>query len=165
MISFVIDETHLRRLSTNARNELLRVLQADLDEVRTQFHGEDWAPDRDMSYPLSLEEAKALVRGITGAGRDILRVFATNADGDIGYAELDELLRTTGYTDYEDLGQDISTITQSMRSVTGNGDGWLFNWRPDDWDWDESSSTYKRGAYFISGPAVETLREAFGMTT
>jgi len=163
MASFVIDDTHLSRLSPSARNELLRVIQADLDDVRDQFHAQDWAPDRDVSYPLSLEEAEALVRGISAAGRDILRVFAKNADGDVGYAELEELLTTTGYTDYEHLGQDISTITHSLRSVTGNGDGWLFNWRPDDWEWDETSNTYKRGAYFISGPAVGTLRKAFGM--
>lgn len=163
MASFVIDDTHLSRLSLSARNELLRIIQADLDDLRAHFHGQDWAPDRDMSYPLSLEEAEALVRGITGAGRDILRVFAKNADGDVGYAELEELLTTTGYTDYEHLGQDISTITHSLRSVTGDSDGWLFNWRPDDWEWDEASNTYKRGAYFISGPAVGTLRKAFGM--
>ena len=129
MTSFIIDESHLNRLSPKARQEVLAVLRADLDELEASFLDSEWAPDRDTSYPLTVEDARVLIRGVAGAGEELLRVFALNYDGETGRASLQDLLEATGHTDYQHLGQDISTITQSLRSITGNSDAWLFNWR------------------------------------
>ncbi len=64
---------------------------------------------------------------------------------------------------YEELGQEVSAITQRMHGATGNTDAWLFNWHAKDWQWDEGKSTYVRGRYFISGPAIDALRSAFSI--
>jgi len=64
---------------------------------------------------------------------------------------------------YEQLGQEVSAITQRMHSATGNADAWLFNWHAKDWQWDEGKNTYVKGRYFISTPAIESLRSAFGI--
>jgi len=165
MVSFIIDDTHLRRLSPTARHELLKLLAADFSQLRTEFADRAWAPDKDMSYPLTPDEARVLIRGITDAGRKMLRVFARNFDGQIGRGEVQALMATTGHTDYEQLSQEVSGITQSLRSITGNYDAWLFNFRADDWVWDETSGTYAKGQYFISGPAILSLRQAFGIGT
>jgi hypothetical protein len=90
-------------------------------------------------------------------------VFARNFDGQIGHAGLEELLASGGYERYDDLGQEISRITRQLRGITQNGDAWLVNWRARDWHWDEASQTYTAGAFFISGAAVPSLREAFGI--
>lgn len=163
MVSFVIDESHLRRLSPSARQELLKLLAADAVQLRAEFAGRDWAPDRDLSYPLTPEEARILIRGISEAGRQMLRVFARSFDGEVGRGEVHALMEATGHDHYEQLSQEISATTQSLRSITGNYDAWLFNFRAEDWVWDEESRNYTRGQYFISGPAILSLRQAFGM--
>jgi len=161
MVSYVIDDEDLRRLSPSARGEVLRLLRGDLDALRRIYAAEDWTPDRDVSYPLSDEEAQLLARGVTHAAREALHVFAQHYDGEVGRASIDQLLKATGHERYEDIGIEIASITQSVRTITGNTDAWLFNWRPEDWDWDEASQHYTAGSYFISGPAVRALRRAF----
>ena len=37
------------------------------------------------------------------------------------------------------------------------------NWHAKEWVWDEHENTYVRGRYFISGPAIESLRSAFSI--
>lgn len=163
MTSFIIDESQLQRLSPGARRELLHILDEDLSRVFAGDAGVDWTPDRDESYPLSLDEARALIRHMPQPGRETLRVFARNYDGQTGKADLNELLEITGHAGHTEVGEDISAITRSLRRITGNRDAWLVNWRTEDWIWNEHDNTYETGVYFISGPAVESLREALGM--
>lgn len=40
---------------------------------------------------------------------------------------------------------------------------WRIRWHPKDWEWDEHENTYVRGRYFISAPAIDSLRAAFGI--
>jgi hypothetical protein len=163
MTGFYIDETHLQRLTPGARRELLDILSAEIADLKTSFRDLSWDPEDNVSYPLSEDEAIALIRSLDEPGRKILRVFARNFDGQIGHAELEELLAAGGYQSYDDLGQEISRITRQLRGITHNGDAWLVNWRARDWHWDEASQTYTAGAFFISGAAVPSLREAFGI--
>lgn len=163
MAEFVINETHLRRLTPSARQELLRVLQEDFSQMRAEFSDRAWTPDRDISYPLTPEEARVLVRGVSEAARRMLRVFARNYDGEIGRGEVNELMQATGHTLYEQLSQEVSGVTQSLRSVSGNYDAWLFNFRAEDWVWDDATRSYSKGSYFISGTAIQSLRQAFGI--
>jgi len=162
MTSFVIDETHLRRLSPSARHELLRLIATDVSELRAEFVTREWSADRDISYPLSAEEARVLIRGVTEAGRNVLKVIARNFDGERGHGEVGALLEATGCQTYQQLGTEIAGVTHSVRSITGNHDAWIFNFRAEDWIWDEATSTYTKGRYFISGAAIRSLRLAFG---
>lgn len=165
MTSFVVDESQLERLSPGARRELLQILEEDCSRIAAEFAEVDWTSDRDESYPLSVDEARALIRHIHQAERETLRVFARNYDGEIGKADLKELLDATGHTGYRPLGEDISSITQSLRRITGHRDAWLLNWRGEDWIWNEDGKTYDAGRYFISGTAAESLRTAFGIAS
>ena len=163
MTGFYIDESHLDRLSPGARREVLDVLDAQISDLKAEFHDLGWDPEGNVSYPLSEDEAVALIRGLEDPGRKVLRVFAQNYDGHYGNGELNALLEAGGFEGYAELGQENSHITRRLRGIVQNNDAWLFNWRSRDWNWDESGQTYTAGAFFISGPAVLALREAFGL--
>lgn len=165
MTGFFIDESVLKRLTPGARRELLDILSAEISDIKARFHDLSWDPEDNVSFPLSDEEAVALVRSLDEPGRKILRVFARNFDGHAGHGELKDLLDAGGYSRYDELGQEISHITRRLRGITQNNDAWLINWRSRDWHWDESTQTYTSGAFFISGPSIAALREAFGIRT
>ncbi len=163
MTSFIIDESHLQQLSPEARSELLEILGAEIADLKSEFADTDWDPEGNKSYPLSAEEARVLIRGLGQPAKSLLRTFCRNYDGKTGAGDLEEMLRATGIEGYEALGQEISAITQRMHGATGNPDAWLFNWHARDWEWDADKNTYLRGRYFISGPAMSSLRSAFGI--
>ena len=163
MVSFIIDESHLRQLSAEARNELLQIIGAELAEIKSELADQDWDPEGNKSYPLSGDEARVLIRGLGQPAKSLLRTFCLNYDGKVGSGDLEEMLSSTGIEGYEDLGQEVSTITHRMHGATGNPDAWLFNWHAQDWQWDDAKNTYVRGRYFISGPAIESLRSAFSI--
>jgi hypothetical protein len=165
MPSFIIDDSHLQRLSSDARRELLQLLATELSEVRRQFADREWDPEGAASYPLHEEEAHHFVRGLQEEERRLLRVFCRNFDGHAGTANLDEMFQATGIDPehYDELGRLVASLTQRLRSVTHNTDAWLFNWRSRDWEWTESEGTYAKGTYFISSPSIVSLRRAFGM--
>ena len=163
MVSFVIDEEHLRALSPSARHEVLRVLAGQIDEIKAHIADIEWYPDRDLSYPIDPEQARMLIRGQLAPMRRALRVFCANFDGEIGSAALDDLLAATRHTDHDQLGSDITTLTQSLRGITGDRDAWLINWRAEDWEWDDALNRYVKGRYFISGPAIRSLRQALSI--
>ena len=163
MVSFIIDESHLRKLSAGTRNELLQVIGAELIELREEFADRDWDPEGNTSYPLSDEEARVLVRGLDHGAKNLLRTFCLNYDGKVGGADLQEMLGAAGIDGYDELSSKISLITQRMHSAAENPDAWLFNWHARDWEWDEHENTYVRGRLFISGPAIESLRRAFSI--
>jgi hypothetical protein len=163
VISFIIDESHLRQLSAEARSELLQVIGAELADLKSEFADREWDPEGNKSYPLSADEARVLIRGMGQPGKSLLRTFCLNYDGKVGSTDLDEMLLSAGIKGYEDLGHEVSAITQRMHSATGNPDAWLFNWHARDWQWDDGKNTYVRGRYFISGPAIDALRSAFSI--
>lgn len=163
MTGFFIDESHLQRLTPGARRELLDLLSAEISELKAGYRDLGWDPEDNYSYPLTESEAVALVRALDEAGRNLLRVFARNVENGIGQGELTALLKAGGFERYEDLGQEIAHITRRLRGITQNNDAWLINWRARDWHWDESSQSYTAGAFYISGPAISALREAFGI--
>ncbi len=163
MVSFIIDESHLRQLSTEARSELLQIIGAELADLESELADRDWDPEGNKSYPLSADEARVLIRGLEQSAKNLLRTFCLNYDGKVGSGELEEMLRATGIEDYEELGQQVSVITQRMHGASGNPDAWLFNWHARDWQWDEERNTYLQGRYFISAPAIDSLRTAFGI--
>lgn len=165
MTGFYIDETHLQKLTPGARRELLDILSAEISDLKTSFRDLSWDPEDNVSYPLSEDEAIALIRSLDEPGKKVLRVFARNFDGHVGRADLKDLLAVGDFQRYDDLGQEISRITRQLRGITQNADAWLINWRAKDWHWDEASQTYTSGAFFISGAAIHALREAFGIRT
>ena len=165
MTGFFIDETHLQKLTPGARRELLEILSAEISDLKTSFHDLSWDPEDNFSYPLSEDEAIALIRSLDEPGKKALRVFARNFDGHVGRADLKDLLAAGNFQRYDELGQEISRITRQLRGITQNADAWLINWRAKDWHWDETSQTYTSGAFFISGTAIHALREAFGIRT
>ena len=163
MTGFFIDETHLQKLTPGARRELLEILSAEISNLKTSFYDLSWDPEDNVSFPLSEDEAIALIRSLDEPGKKVLRVFARNFDGQIGRADLNDLLAAGNFQRYDELGQEISRITRQLRGITQNADAWLINWRARDWHWDEASQTYTSGAFFISGTAIHALREAFGI--
>ena len=163
MAMFIVDDGHLARLTPATRRELLLVLAADAEEVRARYAASDWQPDGIQSYPLTVEEAELLVHGIPEPALAALKTFATNYDGKRGTATFKQLLEATGHTKVENIGRQISWIELRLRTVTANHDAWLVTWRQSDWKWDEKKQLYTRGKYFISGPAVESLRQVFGL--
>lgn len=163
MTGFYIDELHLQRLTPGARRELLDLLSADIAALRAGFQDLGWDPEDNVSYPLTEDEAVALIRALDDAGRNVLRVFARNVDGNVAHGELTALLAAGGFQRYEELGHEISHITRRLRGITQNNDAWLINWRARDWHWDEATQTYTQGSFYISGPSVAALREGFGM--
>ena len=163
MVSFIIDEHHLRQLSPEARSELLQIIGVELAELENELADRDWDPEGTKSYPLNTDEARVLIRGLGQPAKSLLRTFCLNYDGKTGIGDLPEMLETAGIEGYEELGHEISAITQRMHTATGNPDAWLFNWHALDWEWDEKKSTYAKGRYYISGPAIDSLRSTFGI--
>jgi len=163
VVSFVIDENHLRQLSPEARNELLQILGIELADLRDEFADREWDPEGNKSYPLSAEEARLLIRGLAQPAKSLLRTFCLHYDGKVGSGELGDMLDSAGIDSYEQLGHEVSAVTQRMHSATGNADAWLFNWHAKDWHWDEGKNTYVQGRYYISTPAIDSLRIAFGI--
>ena len=163
MVSFIIDESHLRQLSAEARSELLQIIGAELADLKSEFVDREWDPEGNKSYPLSVDEARLLIRGLGRPAKSLLRTFCLNYNGKVGSGELEDMLNSTGIEGYEDLGQEVSAVTQRMHGATGNPEAWLFNWHARDWQWDEGKNTYVRGRYFISAPAIDALRSAFSI--
>ncbi len=161
MTSFVINESHLRRLTPATRRELLRVIGDDFDDLKEALEVREWDPEGNTSYPLTPDEAAVLLRGMPEHGLKTLRVFANNFDGERGRGELKELLEATGFSDYHELSEEFAWILSRLRSVTGNHDAWLFNWRAQDWVWEAETKTYSKGIYYISRHAAQALRDAF----
>lgn len=163
VVSFIIDESHLRQLSAEARSELLQIIGAELADLKSELADREWDPEGNKSYPLSPDEARVLIRGLGQPAKSLLRTFCLHYDGKVGSGELQDMLDSTGIEGYEELGHEVTAITQRMHGATGNPDAWLFNWHARDWEWDEGKNTYVRGRYFISGPAIGALRSAFGL--
>lgn len=163
MIDFVINETHLGRLSPSARRELLQVLGEDVNRLKESFANLVWDPESNTSYPLTSEEAQVLVRGLPQPALSALRVFCENIDRGVGRGSLRNLLQAAHCSEYGDLAAELSAITQRLRTVTGNVDAWLFNWHAKDWVWKEEGKTYTKGGYFISEPALSSLAQALGL--
>lgn len=161
MATFLIDDAHLRRLSPATRRELLDLLADEIARVRDEYASHDWNPDGTQSYPLTFEEATMLVNGIPERAERALRVFAENYDGNRGTATLKQLLDATGHTKFENLGQQLAWLQLRLRTVTGNPDAWMVNWRKSDWKWSDEKQSWMRGRYFITRPAVDTLRQVF----
>jgi len=162
VISFVIDESHLRALTPSARHEFLRLMRRDLDSLKERLADIEWYADRGVSYPLSPDQAETLLQTQSRQVQKALHVFVSNSDGEKGIATLEQLVEATGYTDTEMLSRDFGSLTQSLRSVTGESQAWLINWDPGSWEWSESEQRYTSGEYYINGPAVFSLRQAFG---
>jgi len=161
MPMFIIDDTHLQRLSPAARRELLDLLDAELDTARALFVELDWDPEGTESYPLTVEEATLLLRGMPEPASNSLRVFVDNFDGQRGYATLAQLLDATGHSKFENVGKQLAWILLRVRSVTGHDEAWLVSWHTRDWIWDDDKQTYTDGKYYITEPAVTSLRKAF----
>ena len=163
MVSFVVDESLLQRLSPGARREFLNLIAGDLTLVQESVVDQEWDPDGEISYPLSVDEARQLIRSLSGSGRMLLRAFCLDDGSEVGKADLGELLQAGDFSEHDELGQEVSHITLRLQTVSGLSNAWLFNWHPEDWEWDDVAKRYIRGAYFISGPAVTALRSAFSM--
>ncbi len=165
MVGFVIDEALLRKLSPEARREVLDVMHDEVERLAEDVEGVDWDPEGNTSYPLTEDEARRLIRGLVGRSRELLRAFCTDydADGVVGRADIAALYEATGHDEYGALGREITTITQRLKNITDTHDAWLFNWRARDWQWDEANKTYVKGHYYISGLAIVSLRHAFGI--
>ncbi|MFQ6024443.1 MAG: hypothetical protein ACE5NW_17140 [Acidiferrobacterales bacterium] len=160
---FIVNDSHLQRLSPAARRELLQILSSDIAEAKTQFADLAWDPEGNESYPLSVEEAELLISGMPERACNALRVFAENFDGNKGTATFQQLLQATGHTKYENVGGELAWILLRVRTVTGHPDAWIVTWRTKDWKWDEHKQTYTKGKYFITGEAIASLREAIGI--
>ena len=165
MVSFVIDEALLRKLSPEARREIVDLLHDEAERLSEGVDGVDWDPEGNISYPLNDDEAHRLIRGLVGRSRELLRAFCNDfdADGVVGRADIAALYQATGHQDYGALGREITAVTQRPKNITDMRDAWLFNWRARDWQWDAATNTYVKGHYFISGPAIVALRHAFSI--
>jgi hypothetical protein len=157
MVSYVIDEAFLERLSHTSRMEVLLLLEQDTMSLKGRIRAGEWFPDRGKPYPLTEEEAEKLLRALTDEGRRLLGVFIRHIDDGAGYASLEELEEATGHTDPNALSRELTSVTHVVRSITGQGDAWLFDWNPEDWVYDESTGRYTSGRYFISSPTVDAL--------
>lgn len=162
MIGIVIDEEFLRALSPEAQDEVLALAEEQISALRPASVHPRWRADREESYPLSVEEARKLIDAQPEPVRDALRVFCKNYDGHFGRATLQELMSVAGFSDANDLSRATTSLTQSLRHITGNHDAWLLNWHPGDWKWSEKKQRYTKGAYFISAQGIEPLKQAFG---
>ena len=89
VVSFIIDESHLRQLSAEARSELLQIIGAELADLKSALADRDWDPEGNKSYPLSADEARVLIRGLGQPAKNLLRTFCLNYDGKVGSSELD----------------------------------------------------------------------------
>jgi len=92
VISFIIDESHLRQLSPEARSELLQVIGAELADLKSEFADHEWDAEGTTSYPLNADEARVLVRGLGQPAKGLLRTFCLNYDGKVGSGDLQEML-------------------------------------------------------------------------
>lgn len=162
MAALLVDEQDLARLSPSARQELLGLFGRSDTASDRDLPGQVWDADGDEAYPLSLREAKELIRGLSSSSRAILRVFCASSGDAIGRATLTELLTVSGHSDVHRLRKAIPGITRRLRTVTRNKEAWIFDWLDEDWVWDDEKKTYLHGAYFIPSPAIQSLRQAFG---
>lgn len=171
MPGFVLFEQDFARLSPETKKELFALFgmegrfaenaTADILEP-AQPSAPTWDANGGTAYPLSLGEAKELIRGLSETSRKMLRVFCQNSDSEVGRATLEELLRASGHVDAEHLRKAIPGITRRLRTITRHPQAWIFDWRDEDWEWDAVKKTWARGAYHIPQPAIRVLCQAFG---
>lgn len=164
MVGIVIQLEDLARLSEETRAELLRLFgEAEPRAAAAAAPPPRRDPEADVPYPLSVREAKELVRGLSESSRGVLRLFCRRFDGRVGRADLRALLAETGHADSQRLRKAISGITRRLRTVTGDKQAWLLDWNDEDWRWDPQRRVYTEGEYFIPRPAIVSLCQAFGL--
>lgn len=160
MVRLILDETHLERLSPATRREILNLIADDVHAAQKIFIDRDWDREGDKSYPLSVEEAHFLITGMPEYATAVIKLFVANFDGERAVATLAELREITGHSKSENVLKLILWIQHRVTTVTGDADAWVVNWRGEDWVWDEETSRYTEGNYFIDTAAALALREA-----
>ena len=172
MVGIVISDTDFGRLSPSTQQELLALLQGGealsaldqemLDDTMPR-PPVSWDPEGEEAFPLAPREAKELLRGIAPQSKAILRLFCDNVRNGTGWATIEELMTASGHDSPAGLMKAMPAITRRLRTVTGNKEAWLFDWYDEDWEWDQERKTWAKGLYFIPSPAIQSLRQAFGM--
>lgn len=110
------------------------------------------------SYPLSPTTASKLATG--GIKLDFIRAIISNADASVQWREVQTL---AGGMEWGAFARSVvGTLHRTLRRLTGVADAELV-WEGNDWTQDPITHKWVDGPYRIDGPAVDTLREVFGV--
>ena len=107
------------------------------------------------SYPITVEQAKQLIREIDKKSADFLRTIAHN-DGEATFKSMCEIFDIERWAEYS--GSYGKGITRALRHMTDNSSASLIWWNDDEWVADEDPN----GSVYIDGQALRSLQAAFG---
>jgi hypothetical protein len=159
----VIDQADFARLSSSARNELLRLLGAEGQSAsvsagsasgRRNFR---WRQPHDVNQPL----LRKLLKGADGATRERMAIFARNN----GRASMKQLLSVTKEKDWHALTPWEGAITRKLRRLVGDENRIvsLMQWDYEAEVWDADHSHLLDGVYYVSAATTKALRKELGL--
>ena len=159
----VIDQADFARLSSSARNELLRLLGAEGQSAsvsagpvsgRRNFR---WRQPHDVNQPL----LRKLLKGADGATRERMAIFARNN----GRASMKQLLSVTKQKDWHALTPWEGAITRKLRRLVGDENRIvsLMQWDYEAEVWDADHSHLLDGVYYVSAATTKALRKELGL--
>ncbi len=108
------------------------------------------------SYPITVEQAKHLIRKIDKKSANFLRTLAHN-DGEITFKSMCEIFDIERWAEYS--GSFGKGITRALRHMTDNSSASLIWWNDDEWVVDDDPN----GSVYVDGQALKSLQVAFGL--
>ncbi len=162
-MQLVIDQADFARLSSSARNELLRLLGAEGQSAslsvgsasgRRNFR---WRQPHDVNQPL----LRKLLKSADAATRERMAIFARNN----GRASMKQLLSVTREKDWHALTPWEGAITRKLRRLVGDENRIvsLMQWDYEAEVWDADHSHLLDGVYYVSAATTRALRRELGL--
>ncbi len=167
----VIEPSDFARLSSEARDEILRMLQGAGGRraaTRTAAAGDGAAPQPAKRgfrwrapHELDAGLVKRLLRGIDAATEKRLRLFARND----GRVTAKKLLAVTGDKDWKALSAFEGQLTRRLRHLVGDDNRIVsfMMWDYDSEKWDAKHETLVDGVYYVSPATTRALQAHFGV--
>lgn len=158
-MQILLDQADLKRLSPDARGELLRLLEGELSAspaakpTNKRFR---WRSPYDLTPAL----ARKLVRGLGEDSRSRLKLFARPG----GRATMQELLAVSGDSDLRVLSAFEGALTRKLRRLVGDDNkiASLMMWDYGAEVWDAEHKALIDGVYYVSEATSRALRDCLG---
>lgn len=155
-MQILLDADDLRRLSPNARSEVMALLGGAPAGPPARQDRLKWRE----AYPLNEEEARLLVQGLSSKQKQRLALFASKT----GRARMKDIMAAGGDKDLKPSSTFAKDMTRRLRRLIDDPEkkAQLIQWDFESTKWDASKTTIVDGVYYVAPTTAHSLRRALG---
>ncbi len=159
-MQITIDAGDWQRLSPSARQELLKLIGADIAPTApsaSDAKGFRWR----VPYDLTPALARKLLRGLSDDTMKRIKLFAKRN----GRVTMQELLAVTKDSDLHVLSSFEGTVTRKLRRLVGDNNKIVsfMMWDYDSERWDKDHTELQDGVFYVSDATAKVLRQHFAV--